>query len=72
MTLSMTVDDIVAEKLAAQPAKYRTKLQFGGVRLDVLTNSVALRDKLRAYYRDFMGHDHDPILEITALETPPP
>ena len=71
MTLSMTVDDIVAQHLAAQPAKHRVKLQFGGLRLDVLTNSAALQDKLLAYYRDFMGRDHDPVIEITALETPP-
>ena len=72
MMSSPTMDDIVSENLKAQPAKHRVRLEFGGVRLDVLTNSAPLQDKLLAYYRDFMARDHEPIIEITAIDTTPP
>ncbi len=70
--LSLTMDEIVSKNLKAQSAKHRVRLDFGGVRLDVLTNSAALQDKLLAYYRDFIARDHEPIIEITAIETTPP
>ena len=71
MTLSIAMDDIVAEHIKAHPAKHRVRLQFGGVRLDVHTNFAALQDKLLSYYRDFMGNDDKPLIEITAVEMPP-
>jgi len=71
MSLSLEMNEIVSEHLKAYPAKHRVPLQFGGIRLDVHTNSSTLRDKLLSYYRDFMGNDDGPLIEITAIEMPP-
>ncbi len=71
MTLSLKMDDIVVEHLTAHPAEHGVRLQFGGVRLDVHTNSTALQDKLLSYYRDFLGSEDAPLIEITAIEMPP-
>jgi HprK-related kinase B len=71
MTLPLKMDDIVAKPLKAQPAVHKVPLQFGGVRLDVHTNSVQLQDKLLSYYRDFTAANHKPIIEVTAIETAP-
>lgn len=71
MTLSLAIDDILAAHLKYQPADHRVKLQFGGIRMDVHTNSAALEDKLLDYFRDFIGQKGEPILEITAIETAP-
>ena len=71
MTLSLAIDDIVAAHLTYQPADYLVKLHFGGIRMDVHTNSAALEDKLLDYFRDFMGETGEPVIEITAIETTP-
>jgi HprK-related kinase B len=68
---SPAMDDIVSKPLADWPAEHRVSLQFGGLRIDVLTNSAELQNKLRSYYRDFLATDHTPLIEITAIEMPP-
>lgn len=70
--------DLATPLLAAHPAPHALALDFGQVLVHVATNSPALREKLAAYFRDFLAAPGlcsmpgQADIEITALETAPP
>lgn len=70
MEKSVTMDDVVLEPLKRHPAKYTVPLQFGNMRINVLTNSHLLQDKLMSYYRDFTGKGGSAEIEIRAIDMP--
>ncbi len=71
MSFPLRMDDVFQKHLHAHPADHRVRLQFGGVRVDVHTNSTALLDRLWAYYEDFVVRNGTPLILITAIDMPP-
>lgn len=62
--------DHVAPLLATFPADQRLGLRFVDDRIDLLSNSSELVQRLREYYRDFLDDTGAPAATITALESP--
>ena len=70
--------ELAAPLLAAHPAPHSLALDFGQVLVRVATNSQTLRERLSAYFRDFLASPalcatpDQADIEITALDTAAP
>lgn len=75
---TVSLRDLVAPLLDAHPAAHSLALSFGQVLVRVHTNSSALREKLAAYFRDFLaasgpsGAPCQADIAITAIESASP
>ncbi len=68
----LTVAALAGKLAAGRRADLALTLDFNGYRIAVRTDSVALRDKLAFYFKDFLAASASADVAVTALEGPAP
>jgi HprK-related kinase B len=71
MSLPASIDEFIAATVNPPSMEETLGLQFGGLRIDVRSNSAALVGKLSAYYRDFLDGLSPALIEVETLQQAP-